>query len=132
MKKGFKKYFVVSLSFMLILSNFSFANQLMFCEMAGDNSRCECSHNDRPDYPGINLAQEKTKCCEEKTTELTNSNTLLSCNNSQEQDSHVYLVLFYTSKIDPDTINNSIFNFSPDKSHLPEIDIPIFTSSLLI
>lgn len=132
MKRVFKKYFVVSLSLMLILSNFSFATQLMFCEMSGDNNECQCTHNDNKKYEGVSLTQEKTKCCSEETTELSNTNTLLNLNSGQEHDAYVNIALFLISTIDLDVINNRSLHFSPDKSHLPEIDIPIFTSSLLI
>ncbi len=132
MKKAFKKYFVVSLSLMLILSNFSFATQLMFCEMSGDDNKCECSHIDAADYPGISFSQEKNKCCEEKTSELTNSNTLLNFNNIQEHDSFANISLFYVSTIDPGILNNITFRYFPQDAYHPEIDIPVFTSSLLI
>lgn len=117
---------------MLIFSNFSFATQLMFCEMANDNNKCECTHNEQDNFPGISLSQEKSKCCEEKTAELTNSNTLLNQNNSQEHDSFVNINLYYISTIDLDILNHSLFNYSHQNTYHPEIDIPVFTSSLLI
>lgn len=132
MKKAFRKYFVVSLSFVLILSNFSFATQLMYCEMNDDSSKCECSHNDKSVYPGISLTQEKTKCCDEKTTELTNSNTLLNHNITQEHDTYINIGLFYISTIDLSIINSITFGYLPQDAYHPEIDIPVFTSSLLI
>lgn len=132
MKRVFKKYFVVSLSLMLILSNFSFATQLMFCEMTDDSSKCECSHKEKPVYPGISLTQEKNKCCDEKTTELTNSNTLLNYNNIQENDSYANIALFCVSTIDPGILNNVTFRYFPPGAYHPQTDIPVFTSSLLI
>lgn len=117
---------------MLIFSNFSFATQLMFCEMASDNIKCECSHNEKDKFPGVSFTQEKSNCCDEKTTELTNSNILLNQNISQEFDSYVYLVLFCISTVDLDIINYSLVTYMSRNTYYPDIDIPIFTSSLLI
>ena len=132
MKRAFNKYFVVSLSLMLILSNFSYATQLMFCEMSGDSNKCECTHNYQPDYPGFSLAQQKNKCCNEETTELSNSNTLLTTNSQQNQEISSLVILFLDYSVFQDYKYNNNILYSPDKSHLPEIDIPIFNSSLLI
>lgn len=117
---------------MLILSNFSFATQLMFCEMTGDSSSCECSHKEQVRFRGVSFTQENSKCCEEKTAELTNTNTLLNQNNSQEHDSFVNICLYYISTVDLDIINHSLFIYLPQDTYHPEIDIPVFTSSLLI
>lgn len=132
MKKEFRKYFVVTLSLMLILSNFSFATQLMICEMMGDSKVCDCAHRDNPKPDGLSLTQERNKCCNEETTELSNSNTLLNFNNEQDQDiyTNISIALNVTDDIE-NNYNNSIL-YIHDKSHLPEIDIPIFNSSLLI
>jgi len=117
---------------MLILSNFSFATQLMICEMMGDSKVCDCAHRDNPKPDGLSLTQERNKCCNEETTELSNSNTLLNFNNEQDQDiyTNISIALNVTDDIE-NNYNNSIL-YIHDKSHLPEIDIPIFNSSLLI
>lgn len=117
---------------MLILSNFSYATQLMFCEMSGDSKECECTHNYPSDYPGFSLTQQKNKCCNEETTELTNSNTLLTTNSQQNKEIASLVILLLDSSGFQDYKYNNNILYSPDKSHLPEIDIPIFNSSLLI
>lgn len=104
----------------------------MICEMAGDNDKCECSHNNPADFKGISVSHEKTKCCEEKTTELSNSNTLLNYNNSQENDSFLNLEILYISKIDPELMYNFTFRYFPQNTYNIKADIPVFTSSLLI
>ncbi|HMQ97517.1 MAG TPA: hypothetical protein PKE39_00720 [Ignavibacteria bacterium] len=133
MKKEFRKYFVVTLSLMLILSNFSFATQLMICEMMGDSKVCDCAHRDNPKPDGLSLTQERNKCCNEETTELSNSNTLLSLNNEQ-QDQYIYsnISLALNVTVDIESNYNNTILYTHDKAHLPEIDIPIFNSSLLI
>ena len=133
MKKAFNKYFVVPLSFILILSNFSFATQLMLCEMSDDSKECECTHNDYQKVDVLSFTQERSKCCNEETTELSNSNTLLNLNNEQQDqyiNTYISIALNVTFDIESN-YNNSIL-YTPDRSYLPEIDIPIFNSSLLI
>ncbi len=132
MKKAFNKYFVVSLSLMLILSNFSFATQLMFCEMTGDTKVCECKQDDVKKYDGISLTKHKSKCCNEETTELSNTNTLLSINNELNQDFYTNVTLFFNNTIDLNQTDISSVLYYPDKSHLPKLDIPILNSSLQI
>ncbi|MBE2228818.1 MAG: hypothetical protein IAE93_15790 [Ignavibacteria bacterium] len=132
MKKEFRKYFVVTLSLMLILSNFSFATQLMICEMMGDSKVCDCAHRDNPKPDGLSLTQERSKCCNEETTELSNSNTLLNLNNEQDQDIYTNISIAFNITVDIENNYNSSILHTPDRSHLPEIDIPIFNSSLLI
>lgn len=131
-KKAFNKYFVVSLSLMLILSNFSFATQLMICEMMGDTNVCECTHNDYQKVDVLSFTQERSKCCNEETTELSNTNTLLSINNELNHNIYTNVALFFNTSITLDHNFNSLVLYSHDKSHFPKLDIPIFTSSLLI
>lgn len=103
----------------------------MICEMGGDNDNCECSHEKQTNYPGISLTQEKSKCCNEKTTELANSNTLLNYT-SNEFDSYTILNILFT---DLDAFLpkiNSSYNFFAVEHFQPLIDIPVFNSSLLI
>lgn len=132
MKKAFNKYFVVSLSFMLILSNFSYATQLMLCEMTGDTKACECKDKDVKKYDGITFNTVESKCCNEETSELSNTNTLLTNNNELNHDIYVNVTLFFNNNIDINHAVNSSVLYNPDKSHLPNLDIPILNSSLLI
>lgn len=132
MKKVFRKYFVVSLSLFLILSNFSYATQVMFCEMTGDTKVCECKKDDVKKYGGISLTKHKSKCCNEETNELSNSNTLLTINNDLNYYVCSHIDLYSYFSIDLFDLNHNKILYTPDKSHLPEIDIPVFNSSLLI
>jgi len=131
-KKEFRKYFVVTLSLMLILSNFSFATQLMICEMMGDSKVCDCAHRDNPKPDGLSLTQERNKCCNEETTELSNSNTLLNLNTEQDQDIYTNISILPNVAFDIESNFINSIKYTPDRSYLPEIDIPIFNSSLLI
>ena len=117
---------------MLILSNFSFATQLMICEMMGDSKVCDCTHRDEPKSDGLNLTQERNKCCNQETTELSNSNTLLNLNNEHDQDIYTNISIALNVIFDIESNNNSSILYTPDRSHLPVIDIPIFNSALLI
>jgi hypothetical protein len=127
----FNKYFVVSLSLMLILSNFSYASQLMFCEMTGGTTECECRHTEHKKFDGVSLSQEKSQCCNEETTELSNTNTLLNVNQGTDQDFPVYPVFINIPFGLSGNISDLIIYFH-GISQLPKNDIPIFTSSLLI
>jgi len=131
-KKAFNKYFVVPLSFMLILSNFSFATQLMICEMMGDSKVCDCTHRDEPKPDGLSLTQERSKCCNEETSELSNSNTLLNLNTEHDQEIYTNVSIAYNVTFDIESIYSSSILYTPDRSYLHEIDIPIFNSALLI
>jgi hypothetical protein len=105
----------------------------MICEMMGDASVCECSHSDSPKPVGLSLTQERNKCCNEETTELTNSNTLLNLNNEQQdQDIYSNISIAFNVTVDLETNYCSSVLYTPDRSYLPEIDIPIFNSALLI
>lgn len=132
MKKAFSKYFVISLSLLLILSNFSYATQLMLCEMTGDTKACECKDNDAKKYNGISLNNVESKCCNEETTVLSNQNTLLPLNKELNNDINSDLTIFLNNSYYLNYHNISSRTSSLDKSHLPELDILIFTSSLLI
>jgi len=117
---------------MLILSNFSFATQLMICEMMGDSKVCDCAHRDNPKPDGLSLTQERNKCCNEETTELSNSNTLLNLNTEQDQDIYTNISILPNVAFDIESNFINSIKYTPDRSYLPEIDIPIFNSSLLI
>lgn len=132
MKKAFKKYFVVTLSLFLILSNFSFATQLMFCEMTGDTKVCECKKDDVKKFDGVSLTKHKSNCCNEETTELSNSNNLVIANNDLNNDLFPHVNIYFNNSVELIHIYSNSIQYTPDKSHLPEIDIPVFTSSLLI
>ncbi len=103
----------------------------MICEMGGDNDKCECSHEKQTNYPGISLTQEKSKCCNEKTTELANSNTLLNYT-SNEFDSITAFNIFFTFLDTFQPKISSEYQFFADEQFQPLINIPVFNSSLLI
>lgn len=131
-KKGLKKYLITGLSLLLILSNFSFATQLLFCSMNMDAKVCGCSHDNGKPIDGLSISKVKAKCCNDETTELSNTNSLLTFKTELPQEISVLGVLV----IDKSSDSNSASKFSADsffdKSHLPKLDIPILTSSLLI
>lgn len=104
----------------------------MLCEMTNNTKVCNCKHIDAKKFDGISLTKEKSKCCNESTKELSNSNTLLSNKTELNQDICNNFVLFFNNSIDLNHHKISSITSSLDKSHLPELDILIFTSSLLI
>ncbi|MCC6865057.1 MAG: hypothetical protein IT280_02735 [Ignavibacteria bacterium] len=116
---------------MLILSNFSFASQLMICEMYGDNCKCESPQNDHNDNRGIAFTQEKNNCCSEKITELSNTNTLIINNISHENE---FLFSDYQSIYSEfnSNLQNTQNSKIKDYHFLPVIDIPLLNTSLLI
>ena len=133
MKHFFKKYSVPFLSLLLILSNFSFASHLMICEMSNDSKECECSHNNNNEpVSGISISSDKNGCCSEETSELTNSNTFLLHKTEQPQDIYTFGALIVNITPDMQLTGFSAGTAYTDKIHLPNLDIPIFNSSLLI
>jgi hypothetical protein len=131
-KKIVKKYLISGLALLLVLSNFSFATQLMFCQMSDDSKVCECTHSKDKQYDGISLTKVKTKCCTEETTELSNSNILLTFKTELPQDINVLGSLVNNYTIDLNLIANPSVSFIIDTSQFPKLDISILNSSLLI
>lgn len=105
----------------------------MFCEMNNDNKVCSCSHKDAENSDGITISREKSKCCTEEISELSNSNTLLSFKTELPQDINSFGAIFIydASDLSLQNVNFNRFN-TIDKSHLYYPDIPILNSSLLI
>ncbi len=120
------------MSVLLVLSNFSYATQLMFCEMSNDTEICECTHNTAKPYEGISITNVNTKCCQEESSELTNSNTLTTLKPELPQNINTFGSLVLDLNQNHEALPGSYLNFSIDKSHLPKLDIPILVSSLLI
>jgi hypothetical protein len=88
-KKIVKKYLISGLSLLLVLSNFSFATQLMFCQMNDNAQVCECIHDKSIQHSGISISKVINKCCTEETTELSNTNSLLTFKTELPQDINV-------------------------------------------
>ncbi len=132
MKKLYGKYVIFALSVLLILSNFSYATQLMFCGMSGNTETCECTHDPGKHYEGISITTEKTRCCQEETNELANSNTLATLKTELPLDINTFAALVLVLNQSNEALPGSYLNVNIDKSHLPKLDIPILISSLLI
>ena len=131
MRKTIRKYFIPSLALLLILSNFSYATNIMLCGMSDSQSKCECKHKVQQKFSGVGFNKVKKSCCNEKSVVLSNSNLLQivkkECNDKCLDVIHILSasVLIYL---------NSIINTSNSAlpEQIPKTDIPIFTSSLLI
>ncbi len=98
-----------------------------------DNAQvCECVHDKSIHHSGISISKVNNKCCTEETTELSNTNSLLTFKTELPQDINVLGTLAIENstnlKLDTPLSVNCIY----DKSHLPKLDIPVLTSSLLI
>lgn len=117
---------------MLILSNFSYATHLMLCAMSNDVTVCECSHNDSKLPDELSYKKEKSGCCTNEITELTNSNLLSTVKIELPNDINSFSALILDLNQDSELYTSSFLNSALDKSHLPKLDIPILTSSLLI
>lgn len=100
--------------------------------MSGADKVCQCNQNSDKDYSGLSLTKEKTKCCSEETTELSNSNNLLSFKTELPQDITALGTFADSYSIDVRLINNVFVKIIFDKPHYPKLDIPILTSTLLI
>jgi hypothetical protein len=132
MKTKVKKLFIPYLSLVLILSNFSFATTLVFCDMDGGNDHCSCANtNDIGKYgPAIRSVTES--CCETKIVELSNSNILeVLFSNTVSPLTHVNLI----NSVDITSFSVSaqvVKTYNELAHHPPNSEIPIINSSLLI
>lgn len=132
MKSKVKKYFVVSLSLMLVLSNFSFAATLAFCKMNGDNSVCSCSHNNHTEKTGPAFKRMPNNCCETKIVELSNIN-ILEVLNSYSVSINFQTDIFNTDAAGHfDNLSNAGRTYNELSYHPPNSEIPILYSTLLI
>ncbi len=93
---------------------------------------CQCDRNNEKDYSGLSLTKEKSKCCTEETTELSNTNNLLSFKTELPQDITALGSFAGNYSIDICLVNVAFIKFIFDKPRYPKLDIPILTSSLLI
>ena len=100
--------------------------------MNADAKVCQCSHDNGKPYDGLSITKVKAKCCTEETTELSNSNTLLTFKTELPQDISVLGTLAINNSNDLNILSKLCVNPFYDKSHLPKLDVPILTSSLLI
>jgi hypothetical protein len=132
LNRFFNKYFLAGLSLMLILSNFSYASQLMFCGMTGEISKCECKHDSSQPEKNLSIGKDKSKCCSHQVNELTNSNLLSTVKTELLNDINAFGPSAFSLVIDLDMQKDSFTQLSTDKAHIPKLDIPVLTSSLLI
>lgn len=133
MIKRINKYFIILVSALLVLSNFSFATQQMLCSMNMDNMQCSCQVGENNDNPGgINYKNDRQSCCEKNILELNNTNNLQT--NGSELPKNI-------NNLTPEIFNfHSIYSLNsaqlyayiPVTEHVPRADIPILISSLLI
>jgi len=133
-RKG-KKFIIVVLSLLLILSNFSFALTYSICTMGMMTGcmkeTCARNNHDLNKINGFVLSKTKKTCCEERVSELSNSNTLLINHSSNYNASfnHVSYIVDNFPTIDNNTLVHNHFTY-PDK--IPKNGIPIIISSLII
>ena len=132
MKSKFKKYFLTSLAFMLIFSNFSYATTYMICSMGKDDAPCCCKHKSSSPAKELTITSEKTICCGEGRIELANTNLLSTVKIEVPAD----ITSFSPELINTNNLilidNNISFSYIAQIEHVPKSDIPILTSSLLI
>jgi len=126
----FNKYFITILSFLLILSNFSYAASVMVCSMMGKGNTDKCTCQKTDNTRGIKFKKVKDSCCEQQTLNLSNSNNLLHQKDNEltKQES-----VISCNGIDTDVQTNYIgitYN-RLDRLKAP-LDLPILYSSLLI
>src|SRR4030095_520575 len=132
MRNFFTKYFVVILSLLLVLSNFSFATSLMICGMSDEITKCECKHDTQPPLKGIGYSKEKSSCCDNETTELSNSNTLSIVKTDLPKDITLFVLIAFDFHNDLSLQYNRPVHSSADKEHVPKQNLPVLISSLLI
>lgn len=132
MVKNFKKYFITFLALLLILSNFSFATTIMLCGMSDESISCSCANSQEHSSHGIVIKKVKNSCCETETIQLSNSNNLQVVKNDLTGN---FLVILNILNVEDGEGLKSGLNHSFASSinyHLPNSDIPVLYSSLLI
>jgi hypothetical protein len=131
LRKTIRKYFVPSLALLLILSNFSFATNIMLCGMSDSQSKCECKHKVNQKFSGLSFNKVKKSCCNEKSVELTNSNQLQTVKKDCT-DKCVSQVILMNSDILFSSAGLNGFSNASLREQIPKPNIPILVSSLLI
>lgn len=104
----------------------------MLCAMNDDSAVCQCNHNDGKQSDELSYKKEKSSCCTNEITVLANSNLLSTVKIELPNDINSFTALIFAFNSNSDLYSGLFLNSAIDKSHLPEIDIPIFNSSLLI
>ena len=133
-RKG-KKFIIVVLLLLLILSNFSFAITYSICTMGimtgTMKETCARNNHDLIKINGFAISKTKKTCCEERVSELSNSN-ILSANGTTQYSCIVNCVHHFVNTISiPDNISQpGAYLIYPDK--IPKDGIPITISSLII
>ena len=133
MIKKFKKYSLLSMSLLLVLSNFSFATQQMLCLMNEEDAdiKCECMCEATAPSNQLIITDESAPCCQSNTIELQNNNNLQTYNKELPQD----ITSFSPSNTISDTgvqKIQSVNGFTSLADHVPRTEIPILISSLRI
>jgi hypothetical protein len=123
------KYSVPILSLLLILSNFSYATNIMMCGMMSGGKTSSCC-NQKPDYgKGVSISKVIKSCCDSRTIELSNSNNLVNIKN--DVSSNLKFFDLRCPGITPDISQSYILSTPSPKQKIPP-DIPILVSSFLI
>lgn len=131
MGKIFKKYSLIGLSLLLVLSNFSYATQQMLCLMNDEDIKCECKCEVPSPSKTLVITDEDSPCCQRNTVELTNNNNLQSYNKELPSDITSYSPIITAGDFDSQSITASN-QFSSQNEHVPKSEIPILISSLRI
>lgn len=132
MKIKVRKYFITFLSLGLILSNFSFATVLVFCNMGSVDQTCACSRNNHTEKSELVLKSVAKSCCDKKIVELSNSNILeILHSNTVNPLIHYDLLSSGSNELNKIALNTGRI-FSEFSYHPPNSEIPILNSSLLI
>jgi hypothetical protein len=126
-----RKYLIPSLAALLILSNFSYATNLMLCSMKDMDVTCGCTHKAEYGISGINVSKVKNQCCEEETILLSNSN-LLNTVKSENPVNSLVLLSYISSSVLENTFTNNFPVIYKLQDKIPKEDIPISVSSLII
>lgn len=131
--KKTRKYLLFPLVILLVLSNFSFATSLMICSMTENSmKKCSCSQNDEETASTLQIEKVTTSCCENRTIELNNSNTLQKVTN--EVTNLVQVLAHFVNIFSDETSLSQNNHYSEVNEPPPKFltDIPINNSSLLI
>lgn len=100
--------------------------------MSDESAKCECRHDDPQPLKDISFTKERSACCENETTELSNTNTLQTV--KTELPKYTAFSAFSAMDFQHNLLVqfNQFILSAANKEHVPKRDIPILTSSLLI
>ena len=100
--------------------------------MSDDAAVCHCNHNDGKQVDDLSYKKEKSGCCTNEVTVLSNSNLLSTVKVELPNKISAYAPFILAFNPNSDLYSRTLLISAIDKSHLLKIDISIFNSSLLI